>query len=275
MQFRLAHGWQFRQESNVDTTVVRPLNQDCRKIAQIVEVFRAQPFENSSVFDFLHRNNVRAPTIIDLPDSGGEYTELVIKCRIAPVESQAFIAPALDFDAIAGVNVFVTLFGHERQVGLVVLARIVNIVEEVLHIERHDCHGVAFLRRDRNIEVHTQQQGVLVLTGHHDRASIVGKSDGLGIPEIAHANTDWFAVQSFEPGLAWSPQVIVDSPIGHDDGGTIVLGDIHANRLPVPVLRLQRELDILATGSWQTVNRAQPYGCHLLVIVAAQRQFIE
>jgi hypothetical protein len=54
--------------------------------------------------------------------------------------------------------VCVVLFGSERQIRLVVLAGVVGIVEQVLHVEGHD-GDTAFrvCRGPRHIEINTQQ----------------------------------------------------------------------------------------------------------------------
>ncbi len=75
---------------------------------------------------------------------------------VVPVEVKALLAPGTSFDLVAFGNVRIILLGLDRQVGFVVLARIIDIVEQVLHVERHD--------RDAMQSVVTFVSGVIVLT---------------------------------------------------------------------------------------------------------------
>ena len=131
VQDGLAGEWQPAQESDVDATQVGPLDEGCGQVAEVAEVFHAQAFQDREVFDFLQRDDVGAAATVDLPDRLGQYAQLVLENVIVPVEIQALVAPAIDADRVTGLDVRSILLGRQRQVGLVVLARVVDVVGQV------------------------------------------------------------------------------------------------------------------------------------------------
>ncbi len=137
VQHRFPGERQFRQEGHVDASRVVSLDEYRGLVAEVCEMLLAQALEDADVFDFLKRNDIGAATDVDLPNRVRQHGELVTDRVLAPVEVQALIAPLFDGDLVTGGDMRLALLGLDRQVGLVVLARVVDVVEQVLGVHRH------------------------------------------------------------------------------------------------------------------------------------------
>ena len=180
----------------------------------------AQAFEDANILDFLDGDHVGSHAVIDLPDGVGNDPELEGDGLVAPVEVQAFVAPRFDRDLVAGFDVLPLLLRCDRQVGLVVLARVVGVVEQVLHIQRHDrCRRRCSLGQG---QVDTQDQRVAAFARYIDGAGVIAERDGLGVAEIAEGDANRLRIQGLEPVLPGPPKVVVDTSVRQDHGSAVV-----------------------------------------------------
>ncbi len=68
---------QARKKGYIDAARIRAFNKNCRPVAQVIEVFKAQPFQDQNVLDLLQRNDIGAASGIDLANRLRQHGQLV------------------------------------------------------------------------------------------------------------------------------------------------------------------------------------------------------
>ena len=129
---------QSRQERHIDTSQVLAFDQYRLPIARLRHVVLRQAGQDGGILDLLERDDVRTKAIIDLQDRFCDLAQLEIQGFLSPVELEAVTAPEFDLDRLAPGNVLGIVLDGAWQVRVIVLARIVRRIEQVLDVEGHD-----------------------------------------------------------------------------------------------------------------------------------------
>ena len=221
VQDRLAGKRQATQECDIDAPRIVTLDQNGRQVSGCFQVLRAQALHNRYILDLLQCDDVRAAAVVHLQDSGCHGAEFLCNYLVGPVDVEALIAPGFHFDLHTTGAVRIILLHFYWQIFPVNLFGIVDIVEQVFDIERHDGHW-RFARTGGNenqckgdqkisANCHRNDHLVLLQCGISVHAKTwqadAGKHE-IGIAcvfdALRNAGRDWYDIarNDIEPGFA-------------------------------------------------------------------------